>query len=114
MLYTDFRFYWSIVEFFSGLIASVLSVIGIYSLFKNRKTNTPLVFWGVQAKNSKKPFTLLVIASVMLVVVFIVYIMSILLSDVNLKLAAYVLGTITYATAAVVVFLWVRYFARFI
>ncbi len=114
MLYSSFKFYWVIIEFFSGLIASGLSIVGIYSLLKNRNNKAPLFFWGLQMKNSTKSFSLLVLAAIMFLFTFILYLLATVYSNTNLMLAAFVLGTITYALVVVVVFWWVKYFARFV
>jgi uncharacterized membrane protein required for colicin V production len=113
-LYGDFHFYWTLFEVVNGLVISILSALDIYVLYKHKRDKSPLVRWTLNEKNSKNDFSVLLFASLLFIVVFIVYSLGSLVSSDSIKIAADLIGTVTYLMVSYVIIEWSRVFLGFI
>ncbi|MCL4396981.1 hypothetical protein M1494_01375 [Candidatus Parvarchaeota archaeon] len=113
-LYQDFHLYWVIFEVVNGLIISVLSGINIYVLYKHKRDKAPLVSWALNEKDSKNNFSILLFASILFIVVFTVYSVGSFTSSDYIKMAAELLGTVTYLLVSYVIVGWSKIFLRYI
>ena len=109
-LYEDFHFYWVLFEVINGLIISILSTINIYVLYKHRQDKAPIVRWALNEKDSKKNFSVLLFASILFVVVFVVYSFGSVMSNQYIKIVAELLGTVTYLLISYVIIGWSKSF----
>ena len=114
VLYEDFHFYWVVFEVVNGLIISILSAINIYVLYKHRQDKTPLVRWALNEKDSKNNFSVLLSASILFIVVFVVYSFGSVTNSESIKMAAELLGTFTYLLVSYVIISWSKVFVGYL
>ncbi len=114
MFYVDFMFGWSILEFLSGLVVSIFSVISIYVLYKHHQDNAPITMWLINISKTRFQFTLLIIANVLLILSFAPFFLGELLMRDSLHMAAAVIGTVSYGIAGSVLIWWTKGFMRFL
>ena len=114
MLYENFHFYWILFETINGLIVSILSAFDIYILYKHRSDKAPLVRWALNEKASKNNFSILLTASILFIVIFVVYSWGSVVNNTSIKIMAELIGTFTYLMVSYVIVNWSRIFLRFI
>ncbi len=94
----------------NGLFISVLSAINIYVLYRHRQDRAPLVRWALNEKDSKNNFSVLLFASVLFIVVFVVYSFGSFFNSESIKIIAELLGTVTYLLVSYVIIGWSKVF----
>ena len=105
-LYADFHFYWVSFEIINGLVISILSAVNIYVLYKHRQDRAPLVRWALNEKDSKNNFSILLFASILFIIIFVVYSLGSVTGSESIKMSAELLGTFTYLLASYVIIRW--------
>jgi len=94
---------------FFGIIASI-------ALFKHRKDNAPIVTMILNLNKSSNPFSLLIIASIMVLLAIMAFFVSILTSYAIISfLTGVILGTVAFLLVALsIINISLKYFARFV
>lgn len=110
VLYQDFHFYWVVFEVINGLVISILSAINIYVLYRHKEDKAPLVRWALNGKDSRNNFSVLLVASVLFIVVFMVYSFGSFFNSESIKIIAELLGTVTYLLVSYVIIGWSKVF----
>lgn len=118
LTYGEFHLGWIIFEAANGLLVSVLSVLMVYAMIRERATKAPIVAWSIDVVKSARNMNRLIIASFIFVAVFIIYYLGTVDGNVPqadvLKITAEALGGVTYLIVTSVVVSWFRLFRRFI
>ncbi len=112
--YLVFDHYWALFEAVNGLVIAVLSALDIYSLFKHRIDRAPLAQWALNLRSSKRDMNIILFASALFVLVFITYAFGSIYGEDIIKIAADLLGTVTYLMVSYVIVRWSRIFVRFL
>ena len=93
----------------------VSGIISFIALFKHRKDNAPIVTMILNLNKSNNPFSMLLLASVMVLLAIAAFFVSILTSYATLSfLLGVILGTVAFLLVALsLISLSLKYIARF-
>lgn len=111
--YSDFHYYWFVLEFLNGIVISFLSAADIFVLYRHRIDRAPLVEWALYGKESKNNFSILLAASLLFILVFIVYAYGSLYGNYYADMLSELMGTVTYLMVSYVLVRWSKIFLRF-
>ena len=91
-------------------------IVSFIALFKHRKDNAPIIMMVLNLNRSSNPFSLLIIASIMVLLAIVAFFVSILINYAILSfLIGVILGTVSFLLVALsIINISLKYFVRFV
>ncbi|MCL4372702.1 hypothetical protein M1384_01410 [Candidatus Parvarchaeota archaeon] len=112
--YYAFETFWGIFELVNVVAVSVISLLLIYILRKHKKDRAPIFVFALNLKKSTNQIYLLIIATLLFIAVFSMYILGEIFSILYVVFAAQIIGLVSYLLVSYVILLWFKAFLRFI
>jgi len=112
--YYAFEAFWGLFELANVVVVSIISLLLIYILRKHRKDRAPIFTFALNLKKSTNQIYLLIIATLLFIAVFSMYIFGEMFKMLYIVFAAQIMGLISYLLISYVIMLWFKSFLRFI
>jgi len=112
--YYTFEAFWGIFELVNVVAVSFISLFLIYVLEKHKKDKAPIFLWALNLKKSTSQVYLLIIATLLFIAVFSMYVFGEIFKILGIVFAAQIIGLISYLLVSYVITTWVKTFLRFI
>jgi hypothetical protein len=99
-----------------GIALLFFGIIAFIALFKHRKDNAPITTMILNLNRSSNPFSLLILASIMVLIAIVAFFVSILTSYAILSfLVGVILGTVAFLLVALsIINISLKYLVRFV